>query len=72
MTSILNEGYVYLDFLKAPKQPKGYDDYIPKVDLISELNAINKKDRYFRILYNKVKIHLYGTTTSLFKFTRNL
>ena len=55
MTSILNEGYVYLDFLKAPRQPKGYDDYIPKVDLISELNAINKKDRYFYDFYREVE-----------------
>ena len=54
MTSILNQSYVYLDFLKAPIQPKGYDDYIPKVDLIEKLNAINKKDRYFYEFYRDV------------------
>ena len=55
MTSILKEGYVYLDFLKAPKQPKGYDDYFPKVDLIAELNAINKTDRYFYEFYRDIE-----------------
>ena len=55
MTSILNEGYVYLDFLKSPKQPEGYDDYIPKVDLISELNSIDKKERTFYDFYRDVE-----------------
>ena len=55
MTAILNEGYVYLDFLKSPKQPEGYDDYIPKVDLISELNSINKKNRTFYDFYRDIE-----------------
>ena len=55
MTAILDEGYVYLDFLKSPKQPEGYDDYIPKVDLISELNAIDKKDRTFYDFYRDIE-----------------
>ena len=55
MVSILNEGYVYLDFLKAPKQPEGYDDYFPKVDLIAELNAINKTDRLFYEFYRDIE-----------------
>ena len=55
ITTILNEGYVYLDFIKAPKQPKGYEDYIPKVDLISELNQINRKDRTFYDFYRDIE-----------------
>ena len=55
MTTILNEGYVYLDFLKAPKQPDGYEDYIPKVDLISELNAIKRTDRTFYDFYRDIE-----------------
>ena len=55
ITSILNQGYVYLDFLKAPIQPKGHNDYFPKVDLIAELNAINKTDRYFYEFYRDIE-----------------
>ena len=47
MTALIKEGYVYLDFLKAPKQPEGKEDYIPKVDLIEELESINKSNRTF-------------------------
>ena len=34
LTALLNDGYVFLDFLKAPIQPKGKEeeDYIIKVD----------------------------------------
>ena len=55
LTSILDDAYIYLDFIKAPKQPAGYDNYIPKVDLIKELNDINKKDRYFYDFYRDIK-----------------
>ena len=61
MISILNEGYVYLDFHKAPIQPEGYDDYFPKVDLIAELNAINKKDRLFYDFYRDIETILEKT-----------
>ena len=47
MIAILKEDYIYLDFLKSPKQPEGYEDYIPQVDLIAELEAISTKDRTF-------------------------
>lgn len=55
MTAILDQGYVYLDFLKAPKQPDGYEDYIPKVDLISELNTIERKGRTFYDFYRDIE-----------------
>ena len=55
MTSIIEEGYVYLDFLKAPKQPKGYDNYIPKVDLIKKLKEINTTNRTFYDFYRDIK-----------------
>ena len=55
MTKTLDEGYVYLDFLKAPKQPDGQEDYIPKVDLITELNAINRTDRTFYDFYRDIE-----------------
>ena len=51
LTALLNDGYVFLDFLKAPIQPEGKDDYFIKVDLISELNKINKKERTFYDFY---------------------
>ena len=55
ITGILNEGYVYLDYLKAPKQPEGKEDYIEKVDLISELNEINKTNRTFYDFYADIQ-----------------
>ena len=55
LTSLLNEGYVFLDFLKAPIQPKGKEDYVIKVDLISELNKINKTDRAFYDFYADIQ-----------------
>ena len=54
LTTVLNETYIYLDFIKAPKQPQGYDNYIPKVDLINELNNINKKERTFLDFYRDI------------------
>ena len=55
ITSLLNEGYIYLDFLKAPKQPEGKENYVIKVDLISELNSINKKNRKFYDFYADIQ-----------------
>ena len=51
LTALLNEGYEYLGFLKAPSQPEGKEDYVVKVDLISELNKIKKTDRTFYHFY---------------------
>ena len=55
ITGLLNEGYVYLDYLKAPKQPEGKEDYIEKVDLISELNEISKTNRTFYEFYADIQ-----------------
>ena len=55
LTALLNEGYVYLDFLKAPSQPEGKEDYVVKVDLISELNQIKKTDRTFYDFYSDIQ-----------------
>ena len=72
MTSIINQSYVYLDFHKAPIQPKGYDDYFQKVDLIAELNAINKKDRYFYEFYRDIEKVLEKTRDGHFyMYARN-
>ena len=38
MTALIKEGYVYLDYLKAPKQPK--PGYFNKMDVIKELESI--------------------------------
>ena len=55
MTALIQEGYIYLDFLKAPKQPKGKENYITKVDLISELNNINTTNRTFYDFYGDIQ-----------------
>lgn len=55
ISSILKEGYVYLDFIKSPIQPKGHEDYIPTVDLIKELNEINTTNRTFYDFYREVE-----------------
>ena len=53
--SLLEEVYIYTDFLKAPKQPEGYSDYIKKVDLIDELNKIETNDTNFYDFYRKIQ-----------------
>ena len=57
ITSLLNDAYVYTDFLKAPKesQNKNNSDYFPNVDLIEELNKINKKNRTFLDFYRDLE-----------------
>ena len=48
ITAILNEVYIFIDFLKAPIQPKENESYhINKVDLINELENISKINRRF-------------------------
>ena len=46
---IIEEGYVYSDFLKAPKQPR--ENYIEKIDLVEELNNVNTTNRTFYDFY---------------------
>ena len=48
ITKLLEEGYVFTDFFKAPIQPNGNESYkINQVDLIQELNEINVTNRTF-------------------------
>ena len=47
LTTIIDSIYIYSDFIKVPKQPQGYENYIPQVDLINELNNINKRKEHF-------------------------
>ena len=68
LSTVIDELYIYSDFIKAPRQPEGYDNYIPKVDLVKELNAINKKDRYFFDFYRDIKNVLEKTRDGHFSF----
>ena len=52
LTSIIN-GYVYLDYAQNPDYIENYTHR--PVDLISELNSINKKDRKFYEFYQEIK-----------------
>ena len=48
ITKLLEEGYIFLDFFKSIIKPKGDKSYnINSLDLIKELEAINKTDRKF-------------------------
>ena len=48
ISKLLEEGYIYLDYFKSPIKPKGDESYnINTLDLIKELEAINKTDRKF-------------------------
>ena len=71
MTALIKEGYVYLDFLKAPKQPQGKEGYIPKVDLIEELENINKTNRTFFDFYADIQNVLSKTRDGHFGITVN-
>ena len=53
MTALINEGYVYSDFLKAPKQPK--PDYFRKMDIIDELKKIKTTNRTFYDFYAEIQ-----------------
>ena len=59
LTSLIEQGYVYLDFLKEPKQPERYMNYTNKVDLIYEFNKIKKNNRtfydFYRDIFNIIK-----------------
>ena len=59
LTALIKEGYVYLDFLKAPKQPK--PNYFNKMDLIQELEDINTTNRSFYEFYGDI-VRIIGNT----------
>ena len=54
ISTIIEEGYIFSDFLKAPVQPEGHENYIQKVDLIKELKDINTKNRTFYSFYRDI------------------
>ena len=68
MSSIIEEAYIYSDFLKAPVQPEGHENYIPKVDLIKELKDINTTNRTFYFFFRDIKNVLKKTRDGHFKF----
>jgi hypothetical protein len=55
MVSVIEKAYVFSDFIKSPIQPEGYEDYIPKVDLVAELRNISKENRKFYDFYREVQ-----------------
>ena len=59
LTALIKEGYVYSDFLKAPKQPK--PNYFNKMDLIQELEDINTTNRSFYEFYGDI-MRIIGNT----------
>ena len=59
LTALIKEGYVYSDFLKAPKQPK--PNYFNKMDLIQELEDINTTNRSFYDFYGDI-VRIIGNT----------
>ena len=56
ISSIIEGAYIYSDFLKAPVQPEGHENYIPKVDLIKELKDINTTNRTFYFFLEILKM----------------
>jgi hypothetical protein len=54
LTSALNDAYVYTDFLKGPIQQKGFQVYDDQIDVIGELNNIEKKNRRFYDFYRDI------------------
>jgi hypothetical protein len=49
LTTALDEIYVYTDYLKGPIQQEGYQVYDDQIDIIGELNKIEKKIENFMI-----------------------
>ena len=66
MTALIKEGYVYSDFLKAPKQPK--PDYFKKMDIIKELEDINTTNRTFYDFYGDIQRIIGNTEDGHFAF----
>ena len=66
MTALINDSYIFLDFLKAPK--KSRPDYFTKMNLIEELNDINRTNRTFYDFYGDIQNVLGKTEDSHFLF----
>ena len=55
LTSLIEKGYIYNDYHKDPNQPDGLPNYFTKVDLVDELNNIEKKNRTFFEFYIEIE-----------------
>ena len=71
LTAILNETYVYTDFLKGPIQQEGFQVYDGQIDILGDLNNIEKKNRTFYEFYRDILKTLSKTKDGhLFLMTR--
>ena len=64
----LVEPYVYLDILKNPPQPKGFNDYFKPVDLIAELRKVKTEGTNFYEFYRSVQKALISVHDGHFGF----
>ena len=67
MTALINDSYIFLDYLKAPKKSSP-NFYFTKMDLIEELNDINRTNRTFYDFYRDIQNVLAKTKDSHFLF----
>ena len=71
LTAILNETYVYTDFSKGPIQQEGFQVYDVQMDILDDLNNIEKKNRAFYEFYRDILKTLSKTKDGhLFLMTR--
>ena len=52
---LMEKAYIYLDYAKNPKQPKGFPNYFEKVDFIKDLNDIQTENRTYYEFYRDIK-----------------
>ena len=76
ITKLIEEGYIFSDFLKAPIQPKEKESYsINKVDLINELENISRVNRtyydFIRDIYTIIRKTKDGHLNFVAKQTPN-
>ena len=53
---IINDVYIYSDFHKAPIKSKYGNSYVEEVDLVKELNDVDKNNRTFYDFYRDIQI----------------
>ena len=69
---IINDAYIYLDYYKVPSELKPNNTYKEHVDLIKELNEINKTNTTFYEFYRNIQKTISKTRDGHFFFyTRN-
>ena len=64
----LVEPYVYLDILKNPPQPKGFNNYFKPIDLIAELRKVKTENTNFYEFYRSVQKALTSVQDGHFIF----